>query len=81
MDKLSEHNEKRCKLLTDFLRETNDRYDVVQIEYRPERALVYVHFAAGTQMPVEAEGTDTELAARILNRITEKEHLKVPGKA
>ncbi len=81
MDKLSEHKEKICRLLTDFLRETNDHYDVLQIEYRPERALVYIHFAGGTQMPVDAEGTDTKMAVKILNRIIEKEHLHVPGKA
>ena len=78
---MSEHKEKICRRVTDFLRETDDHYDVLRIEYRADRGLVYIHFASGKQMPVEAEGTDTELAARLLNRITEKEHLYVPGKA
>lgn len=70
-----------CELLTELLRKTRSHYDVVRIEYRPERALTYIHYASGTQVPVVAEGSDIEMAIKILNRVAEKEHLDVPGKA
>ena len=71
---MSEHREKICKLLTELLRETHDHYDVLQIEYRADRGLAYIHYSTGTQVPVEVEVTDTVMLAKIINRIIEKEH-------
>lgn len=57
---------KICKLLIPVLREINGFRNVLDVEYRSDRGLVYIIFATGVQMVVYAGKNGAETVKNII---------------
>ncbi len=61
-----EDKQKICDLLIPVLREMNGFRHILRLEYWGDRGLVYIIFAAGAQIPVDAGKTSAEMIRNIV---------------
>ncbi len=75
-----EDKQKICGLFIPVLREMNGFRNILKLDYWKDREIVYIIFATGDQMVVDAGGTAAEMIEDIM-KIIQKERLHKPGKA
>lgn len=61
-----EDRQKICNLLLPVLREIKGFYNVLTLEYIADRELVYIIFATGVQLVVDAGITSAQMVSNIM---------------
>lgn len=69
---MQNNKQKLCNALVPVIREIKGFYNLLRLEYRGSRGLVYAVFSTGVQKVIDVDGlTDEALAMAILSEVTE----------